>query len=96
MNEAQLKDALKLFRRIDPSIASGAMLTFLTVAKYRDAIARDIQSELEVTATSAAHNIQFWESRGYVTREPDPNDARAMRLVLTPKGQELYQRLRNT
>jgi DNA-binding MarR family transcriptional regulator len=32
------------------------------------------------------------EDAGFLTRQPDPQDGRAVQLFLTPKGQELHQR----
>ena len=95
MDITKLEDALETYRSIDPTIGAPSMLAFLVIARLRDARPSDVQHRLRVTITSAVRNVQYWESRGYIVREPDPRDARATRLVLTPKGQELYQRLRD-
>lgn len=42
-----------------------------------------------VTKQAAAKTVAVLEERGYVSREPDPADARRMRLEVTPRGREM-------
>lgn len=42
-----------------------------------------------VTKQAAAKTVAALEERGYVSRTPDPADARRMRLEVTPLGREM-------
>ncbi len=51
-----------------------------------DATTADVAAHLGVTKQSAAELVATLVERGYVTREPDPRDARARLLSLTARG----------
>ncbi|MDR7277972.1 MarR family winged helix-turn-helix transcriptional regulator [Catenuloplanes atrovinosus] len=53
--------------------------------------ASELGRHLSVTKQSAAKTIGVLQDRGYVTREPDPTDARRKRLRVTPLGFEVMQ-----
>lgn len=48
--------------------------------------ASELGRRMAVTKQSAAKTIAVLEERGYVAREPDPNDGRRMRLQATERG----------
>lgn len=51
-----------------------------------DTTASDLADHLGVTKQAAAQLVDQLVDRGYITREPDPADARARLLRLTPHG----------
>ena len=48
---------------------------------------KELAARLNVTAPSITSSIQKMEREGYLTRHPDPEDQRVMRLTLTKKGE---------
>jgi DNA-binding MarR family transcriptional regulator len=46
-----------------------------------------LADRLEVTQQAASKSVADLEKRGYLSREPDPADARARLVVLTDRGQ---------
>lgn len=49
-------------------------------------------SELNLSKPTVSISVSQLESVGFLTRQPDPNDGRAIQLFLTPEGQELHRR----
>jgi DNA-binding MarR family transcriptional regulator/catechol 2,3-dioxygenase-like lactoylglutathione lyase family enzyme len=49
---------------------------------------QDLPSELEVTKQAVSQVIDLLVNRGYLEREPDPDDRRRIRLELTGRGEE--------
>lgn len=48
---------------------------------------KELAARLNVTPPSITSSIQKMEREGFLTRHPDPEDQRVMRLMLTEKGQ---------
>jgi len=53
--------------------------------------ASELGRQLSIAKQSAAKTIAVLQERGYVTREPDPRDARRKRLHVTPLGFEVMR-----
>ncbi len=51
-----------------------------------------IASALKLSKPTVSIGVSQLEDAGFLTRETDPQDGRAVQLTLTPKGQELYER----
>ena len=49
----------------------------------------DLAEEMQITKQSVNELLGHLERRGYVVREPDPNDSRSRRIRLTDRGREL-------
>lgn len=49
----------------------------------------EVAEQLRITRQSVNDLLGHLERRGYLTREPDPNDGRARMIVLTVKGRRL-------
>jgi DNA-binding MarR family transcriptional regulator len=49
-------------------------------------------SQLMVTSGTMTHRLQRLEAQGWVTRAPNPGDARSMLVQLSPAGLELIER----
>lgn len=62
----------RVFQRLDPG---GSRLTTLAEAA-------------QVTKQTAGFLVDQLEARGYVTRVPDPSDARARLVTIAPRGRE--------
>jgi DNA-binding MarR family transcriptional regulator len=45
-----------------------------------------LAERLEITQQAVSKSVADLERRGYVERRPDPDDARARRVALTPRG----------
>lgn len=56
---------------------------------------KELAEKLNVSAPSITSSIQKMERDGYLTRKPDPNDQRIMRLSLTEKGKSCIQGVRS-
>jgi DNA-binding MarR family transcriptional regulator len=52
-----------------------------------------LAERLGVDAPTVTRKVQQLEPLGYVTRDPDPEDGRASRILITPAGQETVDRL---
>jgi DNA-binding MarR family transcriptional regulator len=68
-----------------PDVRPAHGFAFVRIATG-DATTSDVAAHLGVTKQSAAELVAGLVERGYVTREPDPRDARARLLRLTPRG----------
>ncbi|GGZ46033.1 hypothetical protein GCM10011273_35850 [Asticcacaulis endophyticus] len=53
----------------------------------------DLAERAQITKQSMAYLVGDLESLGYVTVVPDPDDGRAKRVVLTPRGQAVWATL---
>ncbi|SEO39881.1 MarR family winged helix-turn-helix transcriptional regulator [Trujillonella endophytica] len=69
-----------------PDVRPAHGFAFVRIAAGH-ATTSDVAAHLGVTKQSAAELVTALVDRGYVTREPDPRDARARLLRLTPRGQ---------
>ena len=49
-------------------------------------------SGLKLSKPTVSVGVSQLEEAGFLTRQPDPKDGRAVKLFLTPKGQKLHQR----
>ncbi len=49
-------------------------------------------SGLKLSKPSISVSVTQLEEAGFLVREPDPQDGRAIRLFLTPEGRKLHQR----
>ncbi|WP_434638944.1 MarR family winged helix-turn-helix transcriptional regulator [Klebsiella sp. I138] len=45
-------------------------------------------STLMITSGTMTHRLKALEKRGFITRLPDPDDARSLLVALTPEGRE--------
>lgn len=54
---------------------------------------RALAEELALAAPTVSVAVQGLEEKGFVTRQPHPQDGRALQLFLTPEGHNLHQRI---
>jgi DNA-binding MarR family transcriptional regulator len=67
--------------------AAGAGVLF-HLAKHDRALVGDVTAALGASASGMSGLITRLEKGGFVAKSPDPADARAIRLSLTPAGRE--------
>jgi MarR family transcriptional regulator, 2-MHQ and catechol-resistance regulon repressor len=52
-----------------------------------------LAGELMLDKSTTSRVVEVLERKGYVRRDPHPDDARALRIDMTPKGRGLCQRI---
>ncbi len=102
-----LKQSAELFlllmdrlRRLGPQSAppkkanvSPSQLAFISFSASNPGCGiQAIASGLRLSKPTVSIAVGQLEDAGFLTRQPDPQDGRAVQLFLTPKGQELHQR----
>ena len=93
----QLMDRL---RQVGPQTAppkeaniSPSQLSFLTFLTLNPGCGiQAIASGLRLSKPTVSIGVSQLEETGFLTRQPDPKDGRAVQLFLTPEGQKLHQR----
>jgi DNA-binding MarR family transcriptional regulator len=58
-------------------------------------LASDLADQLSVSRQAVAQGIAALERHGYITRVPDPADARARLIELTPRGRQALRVMRS-
>jgi len=54
-----------------------------------------LAKELDLSTPSVSISVRQLEKAGFLERQPDPDDGRAVQLFLTIEGQELHKRIHN-
>jgi DNA-binding MarR family transcriptional regulator len=68
--------------------------TILICLAYQDGLnPKDICAFTEQPRNNVSRGANMLESKGLITRDPDPQDARRAVLCLTPEGAQLYARI---
>jgi DNA-binding MarR family transcriptional regulator len=82
-----LRHSVYLVRRLDANgELSAAQLSTLKMLLYNGVRVGEIARNLGVKVPSATEQIIKLEKAGLARREPDPDDSRAVRVVLTAEG----------
>lgn len=82
-----LRHSVYLFRRLDADgELSAAQLSTLKMLLGEGQRVGEIARNLGVRVPSATEQIIKLERAGLARREPDPDDSRAVRVILTPEG----------
>ncbi|GAB3927121.1 hypothetical protein GCM10011575_09220 [Microlunatus endophyticus] len=68
-------------------------IALLRLVSETDPRLGDLAEQLRVKPSVASRAVAALETEGYVSRDPDPDDARACRIRITPTGRE-YLRAR--
>ena len=83
------RHSVYLVRRLDADgELSAAQLSTLKMLLDEGQRVGEIARNLGVRVPSATEQIIKLERAGLARREPDPNDSRAVRVILTPEGRE--------
>lgn len=90
--DAFLRESKRLFR---PHGLTGAQYNVLNVvAATRDGLSqRELSDHLVVDRSNVTGLIDRMEREGWVKRTDDPGDRRIYRVVLTPEGRKLWERV---
>lgn len=81
--------AKEMYQEFDLNKSQASILFAL---HQRDSMSqKELASRLNVSAPSITSAIQKMEKEDYLTRRPDENDQRVMRLSLTEKGKSCIQ-----
>ena len=70
------------------------MLRFILESGQEGVRLSDVAEEMDVSPAHITRLIDRMEEKGLVQRQPDPDDRRALRVVLTAEGQALEERVR--
>jgi DNA-binding MarR family transcriptional regulator len=87
----EFREALRLgvymFRRLDPEgELTAAQLSLLSMISHAGLRVGDIAKNLGIKVPSATEQIIKLERAGLVTRQPDPDDSRAVQVAITEAG----------
>jgi DNA-binding MarR family transcriptional regulator len=66
-----------------------------TVERYGPLRLGDLAAAEGIAPSTLTRLVIVLEEAGYVTRQPDPSDARASTIAITPLGRETMERLRD-
>lgn len=67
----------------------GWIIAFLSCNKDKDIFQKDVESEFDVTRSTASKVIDLMEQKGLVRREKVSKDARLKKLVLTEEAEAI-------
>jgi DNA-binding MarR family transcriptional regulator len=76
-----------------PDLAWYDVLWALHEAPGRSLRVKDLAHRVVLSPTGMSRFVDRVEASGYVTREPDPDDRRALQVTLTDAGVELLRRM---
>lgn len=96
----QFLNLIDRLRRVGPQTAppkeaniSPSQLAYLSFSASHPGYGiQAMASGLKLSKPSVSVGISQLEEAGFLTRQPDPQDGRAVQLFLTPEGQKLHQR----
>jgi DNA-binding MarR family transcriptional regulator len=72
---------------------SAAILRTLIINQPRQLRVQDVAHELGIESPSVTRKTQLLEEMGYISRQPDARDKRAVSLKVTAAGHEVTDRL---
>ena len=95
----QLLNLMDRMRRVGPQTAppkeadiSPSQLAFLTFLTLNPGCGiQTMASGLKLSKPTVSIGVSHLEESGFLVRQPDPQDGRAVQLFLTPEGQKLHQ-----
>ena len=93
--------AIELFRELDREVPAQLIVTYLYVAAHNPCYKTQLERDLGFLTASCSRNIAFLSHRhrlnkpglGLVRKDADPTNLRRLIISLTPKGEQLLQRI---
>lgn len=76
-----------------PVVQAHALLALLGEPAARGLRVSDLYAHLQLDLSNVSRLVARMEQAGLVARNPCPDDARAVRVVLTPEGRTLAERV---
>ena len=91
---------VKMFNLVH-NLNTREVYTMLKISDHKDTIDQicfyeGLQNHLAVTKSAISQIISSLEDKGYITRVIDKKDRRKFEFLITDKGQELVEELRDT
>ena len=86
-----------MLRRLHENGFADFDASYLIVAQYpgpQGERPSDLAARLRISKQALNHLLGQLEHRGYLERQPDPDDKRSKRIVLTPRGAEAATTIR--
>lgn len=71
------------------------VIQYLHNRKDRDVFQRDLEQDFSITRSTVTGILKSMEKNGFISRVGVPEDARLKKLVLTQKGEKVYQAVRD-
>lgn len=75
------------------TIMHGWILSYLIEHKNTDIYQRDIEKKFLITRSAVTATVKNMEKKGYIKRLECEHDARLKKLVITPTGEEIHNRM---
>ena len=69
------------------------ILAYLNANPEREIYQKDLEAEFSITRSTVTSILNLMEKKGYIRRESVAQDARLKRIVCTPLGVNLHQRM---
>jgi DNA-binding MarR family transcriptional regulator len=63
------------------------------IARQPDAGIQEIAQKLDLATPTVSVSVRQLETGGWLQREPDPEDGRAVRLSLTSRGKQIHRKI---
>jgi DNA-binding MarR family transcriptional regulator len=83
------------FYRSFSEISQAQLFAIIVVSENDPCRLSTLSDELSVSGPTITGIVDRLESSGYVQRTPDPDDRRAMNVVMTSKGREVVRKFRS-
>ena len=71
------------------------VLDYLTLHRDQEIMQKDIEKKFSIRRSTASHMLQLMEKNGYILRISVPDDARMKKLIITEKGIEAQNRMKD-
>jgi DNA-binding MarR family transcriptional regulator len=81
---------LRQLHHKDP-IDKATLLVLWRVGEHGEPRPSEVAYDLGLDLSTVSRHVRALDQDGYIARTPDPEDGRACRLTVTPKGAELAQ-----
>jgi len=75
---------------------NGWILAYLHHNRDHDTYQKDIESIFGVNRSTVTSIVKLMEKKGYIRRETVPSDARLKKIVITPLGEEVNTKTKQT
>ena len=82
---------------VEVTSSQARIISFLyRQTQSRNVYQRDIEDEFDIRRSTVTNTLQLLEKNGYISRVSVDEDARLKKLLLTEKGNEIYEVLRKS
>ena len=85
-NRAEMEDP-----KNHPTSTQEWFLVYIVQRKGQDVLQKDLETQFNVRGSTATEILKAMERKGLILREPLPQNKRAKKITLTPKGLAICQ-----